>query len=40
MMGVDVRGGVMLRINMRKEVSTEGCPTVAGSMLCSGKSSH
>ena len=34
MMGVDIRGGVMLWINMRREVSTEGCLTVAGSMLC------
>ena len=34
MMGVDIRGGVMLGINMRREVSTEGCLTVAGSMLC------
>ena len=32
MMGVDIRGGVMLGINMRREVSTEGCLTVAGSM--------
>ena len=34
MMGVDIRGGVMLRINMRREVSTEGCLTVAGSLFC------
>ena len=33
MMGVDIRGGVMLGINMRREVPTEGCLTVAGSML-------
>ena len=33
-MGVDIRGGMMLGINMRREVSTEGCLTVAGSMLC------
>ena len=32
MMGVDIRGGVMLWINMRREVPTEGCQTVAGSM--------
>ena len=34
MMGVDIRGGVMLGIIMRREVSTEGCLAVAGSMLC------
>ena len=34
MMGVGIREGVMLGINMRREVSTEGCLTVAGSMLC------
>ena len=34
MMGVDIRGGVMLGITRRREVSTEGCLTVAGSMLC------
>ena len=33
-MGVDIRGGMMLGINMRREVSTEGCLTVARSMLC------
>ena len=33
MMGVDIRGGVMLWI-MKREVSTEGCLTVARSMLC------
>ena len=32
-MGVDIRGEVMLGINRRREVSTEGCLTVAGSML-------
>ena len=39
MMGVDIRGGVMLGINMRREVSTEGCLTVAGSMHRKIKSS-
>ena len=39
MMGVDIRGGVMLGINMRREVSTEGCLTVAGSMHSRSKSS-
>ena len=34
MMGVGIREAVMLGINMRREVSTEGCLTVAGSMLC------
>ena len=34
MMGVDIRWGVMLWINMRREVSTEGCLTVARSVLC------
>ena len=34
MMGVDIRGGVMLGINMRREVPIEGCLTVTGSMLC------
>ena len=33
MMSIDIRGGVMLGINMRREVRTEGCLTVAGSML-------
>ena len=33
-MGVDIRGGMMLGINMRREVSTGGRLTVAGSMLC------
>ena len=33
-MGVDIRGGMMLGINMGREVSTEGCLTVARSMLC------
>ena len=37
-MGVDIRGGVMLGINMRSEVSTEGCLTVVGSMHCRRKS--
>ena len=32
--GVDISGGVVLGINMRREVPTEGCLTVAGSMLC------
>ena len=39
MMGVDITGGVMLGINMRREVSTEGCLTVAGSMHSRSKSS-
>ena len=34
MMGVDIREGVMLGVNMRREVPTEGCLIVAGSMLC------
>ena len=34
MTGGDISGGVMLGINMRREVSTEGYLTVAGSMLC------
>ena len=34
MMGVDIRWGVILWINMKREVPTEGCLTVAGSMLC------
>ena len=34
LMSVDIRGGVMLWINTRREVSTEGCLTAAGSMLC------
>ena len=34
MMGVDIRRGVVLGINMRRKVSTEGCLTVAGSVLC------
>ena len=34
MMGVDIRRGVVLGINMRRKVSTEGCLTVARSMLC------
>ena len=38
MMGVDIREGVMLWINMRRDVFTEGCQTVAGSMLCRGRS--
>ena len=38
MTGVDIRGGVMLGINMRRKVSTEGCLTVAGSMLCRSRS--
>ena len=33
-MSVDIRGGVMLWINTRREVSTEGCLTAAGSMRC------
>ena len=40
MMGVDIRGGVMLGINMRREVPTEGCLTVAGSMHCTSRSSR
>ena len=38
MMGVYIRGGVMLAINMRREVTTEGCQTVTGSMHCRRKS--
>ena len=40
MMGVDIRGGVMLWINMSREVSTEGCLAVAGPMLCRSRSFH
>ena len=40
MMGVDIRGGVMLWINMKREVPTERCLTVAGSMHCRSKSSR
>ena len=39
LMDVDTRGGVMLRINLRGEVSTEGCQTVAGSMHCRSRRS-
>ena len=38
MMGVDITGGMMLGINMRREVPTEGCLAVAGSMLCKSRS--
>ena len=40
MIGVDITGGMMLWINMRRDVSTEGCQTLAGSMLCRSKSSR
>ena len=40
MMGVDIRGGMMLWTNMRREVPTEGCQTLAGSMHCRSKSSR
>ena len=39
LMGVDITGGVMLWINLRGEVSTEGCQTVAGSMHCRSRRS-
>ena len=35
MMGVGSTGEMMLWINTRREVSTEGCLTVTGSMHCS-----
>ena len=35
MMGVGSTGEKTLCINMRREVSTEGCLTLAGSMHCS-----
>ena len=38
MMGMDIRGGMMLGINMRKEVPTEGRLTAAGSMHCRSRS--
>ena len=38
MTGVDISGGVMLRINMTRKVPTEGCMTVAGSMLSRSRS--
>ena len=40
MTDLDIRGGVMLGINTSREVSTEGCQTVAGSMHCRSKSSR
>ena len=39
LMGVDIRQGVMLWINLRGEVSTEGCQTVARSMNCRNRRS-
>ena len=39
LMGVDITGGVMLWINLRGKVSTEGLQTVAGSMHCRSRRS-